>query len=60
MGDHETPILTSRQVAIRLGVPVRELYRLVEGGHLVAYRVGRDLRFRPDDVDAYRSRPTNP
>jgi excisionase family DNA binding protein len=55
MDDTETPLLNPRQAAERLGVAPRELYRLIDTGELVAYKVGRDLGLRPDDLDAYKA-----
>ena len=37
-----------------LGIPTRELYRLIDEGALPAYRFGRTIRLRAGDVDAYR------
>jgi excisionase family DNA binding protein len=51
MDDNGT-MLNARQAANRLGVAARELYRLVEAGELAAYKVGRDLRLRAEDVDS--------
>lgn len=55
MDDNETHLLNTRQAAERLGVASRELYRLIDLGELPAYKVGRDLRLRPDEVDAYKN-----
>ena len=55
MDNTETPLLTPRQAAERLGVAPRELYRLIDTGELVAYKVGRDLGLRPEDLDAYEA-----
>ena len=60
MDDNETQMLNTRQAAARLGVEARELYRLVDAGELPAYKVGRDLRLRADDVDAYKATTANP
>ena len=54
MNDTETTWLNTREAASRLGVPARELYRLVDVGELPAYKHGRDLRLRLADVEAYR------
>lgn len=43
-------------VARLLGVPTREVYRLIDEGALVAYKFGRAIRLRTSDVDAYRRR----
>ncbi len=59
MDDNETRWINTRQAAALLGVPARELYRLVDVGELPAYKFGRDLRLRPDEVEAYkRSHPS--
>ena len=55
MDNTETPSLNPRQAAERLGIAPREVYRLIDTGELVAYKVGRDLGLRPDDLDAYRA-----
>lgn len=55
MDDTETRWINTRQAAALLGVPSRELYRLIDRGELPAYKFGRDLRLRPDEVEAYRS-----
>ena len=57
MDDDETPWIRTREEAIRLGVAVRELYRLIEVGDLPAYKVGRHLRLRLADLDAFRPPP---
>lgn len=57
----ETPGMgwvTSREAARRLGIGTRELYELIERGALTAYHVKGDLVLRPDDVTAYRRRPS--
>ena len=55
MNNTETSWLTTREAIARLGVAPRDLYRLVDAGALPAYRHGRDIRLRADDVDAYRA-----
>ncbi len=58
MEEDGTPWILRREAAARLGVAARELYRLIEVGDLPAYKVGRDLRLRTADLDAFRaSRP---
>lgn len=51
MTDLETKWLTTREATKRLGVPARELYRLIDEGMLPAYRAGRDVRLLASDVD---------
>lgn len=45
--------LSSAKAAEYLGVTSRTLYRLIDGGDLRAYRVGRVIRLRREDVEAY-------
>ena len=42
--------------ARRLGVPTKELYRLIDEGALPAYRFGRVIRLLASDVEEYRNR----
>ena len=39
--------------ARRLGIPTKELYRLIDEGRLPAYRFGRVIRLRAADVEEY-------
>jgi excisionase family DNA binding protein len=45
--------MTSHQAARCLGLVPRTLYRLIDHGHINAYRFGRVIRLRQVDVDAY-------
>ena len=47
------PFLTVRQLADTLAVRPLMIYRLVEQGKLPAIRIGRIIRFDPDDVAAF-------
>jgi excisionase family DNA binding protein len=38
---------------MRLGVPLRTLYRLIDEGHLPAYKTGRIIRLKVSDVEAF-------
>jgi excisionase family DNA binding protein len=49
--DQEGQWLNTREAIKRLGVPARQLYRLIDEGTLPAYRAGRDLRLLASDVD---------
>ena len=54
-------LLSIEDVASVLGVSKRTVWRLVASGELrPAGRVGRRLRFRLGDVDAYLEREANP
>ena len=44
------------QVARLLGIPTRELYRLIDTGALPAYKFGRTVRLLATDVEEYRRR----
>jgi excisionase family DNA binding protein len=45
--------LSTGEAAGRLGVESRRLYELIDGGALPAYRFGRVIRLRLDDVQRY-------
>ena len=45
--------MTTHQAARCLGLVPRTLYRLIDHGHLNAYRFGRVIRLRQIDVDDY-------
>lgn len=44
------------EVCTRLGVRLRELYRLIDAGELPAYKIGRLIRLRTSDVEDYARR----
>jgi excisionase family DNA binding protein len=46
-------LLTAQEVARELRVHVDRVYEAVRGGRLQAHRVGRRLRFRREQVDAF-------
>ncbi len=41
------------EAAEYLGVVVRTVYRLIDTGEIRAYKVGRVIRMKRDDVDAF-------
>lgn len=45
--------LTTKDAAGRLGITLRTLYRLIDEGQLPAYKMGRVIRLRPTEVDAF-------
>ncbi|HEY9555627.1 MAG TPA: helix-turn-helix domain-containing protein [Acidimicrobiales bacterium] len=45
--------LSTQAAAKRLGVTPRTLYRFVDQGDLPAYRMGRVIRLRAHEVDAF-------
>ena len=54
--DHEEPNVGTRDAARQLGVSFRELYALIDAKELAAYKVGRDIKLRQDDIDEYSRR----
>jgi excisionase family DNA binding protein len=45
--------LGTKDAASRLGVTLRSLYRFIDEGDLAAYKFGRVIRLKQDDVDHY-------
>lgn len=45
--------LSTPAAAERLGVTARTLYRFIDEGQLPAYKFGRVIRLKQEDVDAY-------
>ncbi len=45
--------LSTKEAAERLGVTPRTLYRFIDSGDLAAFRIGRVIRLKLADVDAY-------
>ena len=45
--------LSTQDAARRLGVTPRTLYRFIDQGDLVAYRLGRVIRLKLTDVDTF-------
>lgn len=55
MSDNPT-WLGTKETADRLGLTVRTVYRVVDGGELPCYRFGRVLRFKQHEVDEFIER----
>ncbi len=53
MSDTKITWLSTKAAAEYLGITTRTLYRLVDAGQLAAYKFGRVLRLKQDDVDAF-------
>ena len=59
MVDEEQPEQTQIEwlgttaAAKRLGITTRTLYRFIDEGYIAAYRMGRVIRVKGNDVDAY-------
>lgn len=52
--------LSTPQAAAELGVTPATVYRLINNGDLAAHRIGRVIRIRGEDLDAYLSRTRVP
>ncbi len=52
-------LLKLEEVCERLKVSMSTVRRLIDRGDLVAVRVGRNLRVRPADLEAYIERSRN-
>lgn len=53
MAAEEIEWLSTQDAARRLGITPRTLYRFIDLGELPAYRLGRVIRLKADDVDAF-------
>ena len=45
--------MNSAEASKRLGVTVRTLYRFIDDGNLPAYRFGRVIRLKQEEVDSF-------
>lgn len=53
MSGTEIEWLSTQAAAKRLGITPRTLYRFIDLGELPAYRLGRVIRLKAIDVDAF-------
>lgn len=53
MAAAEIEWLSTQDAARRLGITPRTLYRFIDLGELPAYRLGRVIRLKADDVDVF-------
>ena len=49
----EDPWLSTAEAARRLGITPRTLYRFIDEGQLPGYKLGRVIRLRESEVDAF-------
>ena len=49
-------LLNVKQVQDTLGVSERTVFRLIKSGELHGFKVGREWRFEPSDIDDYIER----
>ncbi len=47
--------MSTDEVAHRLGVATKTVYRLIDRGELRAFRIGRVIRLKSGDVEAYEA-----
>lgn len=45
--------MSTKEAAERLGVTLRSLYRFIDEGALAAYKFGRVIRLKPEDLDSF-------
>ena len=45
--------MSTKDAAEHLGVTLRSLYRFIDEGSLAAFKFGRVIRLKADDVDAF-------
>jgi excisionase family DNA binding protein len=45
--------LSTKEAAARLGITLRSLYRFIDEGDLAAYKFGRVIRVKVEDVDRF-------
>lgn len=45
--------MSTRESAERLGITLRTLYRFIDEGQIPAYKLGRVIRLKQADVDAF-------
>jgi len=50
---HKNKLLTISEVAVYLNMKVKTIYAKVEAGEIPHYRIGRLVRFRLDEIDAW-------
>jgi excisionase family DNA binding protein len=48
-----TEWMSTEAAAAYIGITARTLYRFIDEGRLTAYRFGRVIRLKTEDVDAY-------
>jgi excisionase family DNA binding protein len=51
--DYSRPLLKVNQVAARLGITERDVYKLIKTNQLHAFHLGRMIRIHEDDLAKY-------
>ncbi len=52
-GENAVSWVGTTEAAAQLGITNRTLYRLIDNGDVPAYRIGRVVRLKQSDLDAY-------
>lgn len=55
--NNTTPLLTKEQAAVILQISTFSLDRIVKRGEIKASKVGKFVRFNPEEINAYINRP---
>ncbi len=53
MGEHQIRWLSTKEAAELIGVTLRSLYRFIDEGDLPAFKFGRVIRVKQEDVDRF-------
>lgn len=53
MADDKIEWFSTQDAALRLGITTRTLYRFIDEGSVPAYKMGRVIRIKKRDVDAF-------
>lgn len=59
-GATEAALLNVQDVAVQLRLTPAAVRALARRGEITFYRIGRGIRFRPEDVEAYLARKRRP
>lgn len=54
--DYSRPLLKVKQVAARLGITERDVYKLIKTNQLHAFHLGRMIRIHEDGLAEYQSK----
>ena len=52
-----TPSYTIAEIAVILNCSARSIYRLIEDGQLQAFRLNRDYRVKPQELERFMAAP---
>lgn len=53
MESEQTAWMSTAEASRRLGIGLRTLYRLIDEGQLLAYKIGRVIRLRQHEVEEF-------